>query len=189
MAEVIKCVHCGAVLRLREEYIDQEVQCPSCQETFTARLPAERPEAAARRPVELAPRRPIPLEQDRPPLDFNEPPRDLNEWEEYRLARRRRAYQEMRRQHTRVEPHRGGTILAIGIVSLFLFCAPAVGIALGVAAALMAHNDLAKMHDGFMDPSGEGQTRTGQVCGILGVVVTALSFGCFILFAVLRHAK
>jgi predicted Zn finger-like uncharacterized protein len=175
MAEVIKCAHCGAALRLREEYIDQEVRCPSCQETFTARLP----EAAVQR--EPAPRRPVPLAEDRPPHDFDDD-------EDYRLARRRRAYEEARRQRTRVEPHRGGTILAMGIISLCLFCAPAIGIALGIAAAVMAHNDLAKMHEGRMDPSGQGQTRTGQICGILGVIVTALALVFFILLTILSNA-
>jgi hypothetical protein len=175
MAEVIKCAHCGAPLRLREEYINQEVRCPSCQETFTARLP----EAAVQ--VEPGPRRPVPLAEDRPPGDFDDE-------EDDRLARRRRSYEEARRQRTRVQPHRGGTILTMGIVSLCLFCAPAIGLPLGIAAAVMGHNDLAKMREGVMDRRGEGQTRTGQICGILGVVVTALAFVFFILLTVVSHA-
>jgi hypothetical protein len=164
-------------LRLREEFIDQEVRCPSCQQTFTA----ARPESAVQRREE-GPRRPLPLEEDRPSRDWDDD-------EDDRLARRRRAYQQARYDRTRVEPHRGGTVLAMGIISLCLFCAQAIGIALGIAAAIMAHNDLAKMRDGRMDPTGESQTRTGQVCGILGVVVTALALFLFIVIAILSHAK
>jgi hypothetical protein len=176
MPEVIKCAHCGAPLRLREEFIDQEVRCPSCLQTFTA----ARPESAVQ--SQEVPRRPVLLEEDRPP-------RDWDDNEDDRLARRRRAYRQARYDRTRVEPHRGGTVLAMGIISLCLFCAPAIGIALGIAAAIMAHNDLAKMRDGRMDPTGESQTRTGQVCGILGVIITALALFFFIVIAILSHAK
>jgi DNA-directed RNA polymerase subunit RPC12/RpoP len=177
MPEVIKCTNCGAPLRLREEYIDQEVRCPSCQQAFIA----GRPEAAVQS-REDGPRHPLPLEEDRPP-------RDGDDDEDDRLARRRRAYRQARYDRTRLEPHRGGTILAMGIISLCLFCAPAIGIALGIAAAIMAHNDLAKMRDGHMDPSGESQTRTGQVCGVLGVIFTALALFFFIVIAILGHVK
>jgi hypothetical protein len=171
MPEMIKCARCGAPLRLPEEFFGREVRCPSCQETFTANLPAQA----------VAP--PMPLDEPRErPSPYPDPRDDEDDEEAARRARRRRAYDEARRYGERVEPHRGGTILGMGIASLCLFCIPALALALGIAAAVMAHNDLAKMRDGRMDPAGHGKTVAGQICGIIGPILAVLVivFACLI---------
>ena len=38
----------------------------------------------------------------------------------------------------------------------------------------MATYDLREMREGRMDPTGEGMTRAGQICGIIGTVVLVL---------------
>lgn len=62
-------------------------------------------------------------------------------------------------------PHRGGLILALGILSFFV-CAP-----LAIAAWVMGNKDLADMDAGIMDDSGRANTQAGRIAGI---VVTVL---------------
>jgi len=59
-------------------------------------------------------------------------------------------------------PHRGGTILTLGILSLVLcqLCGP--------FAWAMGAKDLKLINHGQMDPSGRGTTQAGMVCGIVG---------------------
>ncbi|HEX6985724.1 MAG TPA: hypothetical protein VF170_10115 [Planctomycetaceae bacterium] len=65
-------------------------------------------------------------------------------------------------------PHRGGLILAFGILSwmtCFLF---------GVAAWAMGVEDLRAMRAGEMDATGEGLTRAGMILGAISVVLALL---------------
>jgi predicted RNA-binding Zn-ribbon protein involved in translation (DUF1610 family) len=56
-------------------------------------------------------------------------------------------------------PHRGGLILALGILG-WVVCFP-----LGIAAWVMGSSDLREMAAGRMDPQGEGLTRAGKILG------------------------
>ena len=82
-------------------------------------------------------------------------------------------YQYPLRASRYLEPHRGATVLVLGILSLVL-CAP-----LGIPAWVMGNNDLAAMQNGRMDRSGEGLTRAGQVLGIIGTIIFILGFCAF----------
>ena len=62
-------------------------------------------------------------------------------------------------------PHRGTTILVLGIVGLAI-CMP-----LGIVAWVMGNNDLREMLAGRMDRSGEGQTKAGKICGMISVIL------------------
>lgn len=64
------------------------------------------------------------------------------------------------------QPHRGGLILTLGILSIFISC---LGLLFGIFAWVMANDDLAKMDRGIMDPSGRYTTHSGKTCGIIGV--------------------
>lgn len=66
-------------------------------------------------------------------------------------------------------PHRGTTILVLGILGLVI-CAP-----LGILAWIMGKGDLAKIDAGLMDPMGRGTTQAGMVLGIIGTVLFILS--------------
>lgn len=68
-----------------------------------------------------------------------------------------------------VEPHRGTTILILGILSI-VCCAP-----IGIAALLMGNADLQKMKAGQMDRSGESTTNIGKILGIVGLVIWAIA--------------
>ncbi|MCS7158876.1 MAG: DUF4190 domain-containing protein [Gemmatales bacterium] len=77
-----------------------------------------------------------------------------------------------------VEPHRGGLILILGILSIVV-----CGL-LGPFALIMGSLDLAKMRQGRMDKSGYQVTLAGW---ILGIISTTLMVVCvlFVYFAFL----
>jgi len=71
--------------------------------------------------------------------------------------------------------HRGGLILAFGIIGLVI-CLP-----FGIAAWVMGNNDLREIEAGRMDPAGEGLTKAGKIVGmiscclaLLGIVINVL---------------
>jgi hypothetical protein len=88
-----------------------------------------------------------------------------------------------RRLRNRFTPHRGGLVLALGLIAVvggFSFCLPAI---LGPVAWALGSWDLREIRDGRMDPEGRGMTQAGQVCGmvatgllILGVLFIAFMF-------------
>jgi hypothetical protein len=67
-----------------------------------------------------------------------------------------------------MKPHRGTTILVLGILSL-VCCG-----LLGIPAWLMGNADLKEMAAGTMDPAGQGTTNAGKICGIIGTVLAIL---------------
>jgi hypothetical protein len=85
-------------------------------------------------------------------------------------------------------PHRGGTVLTLGIVSLALNLMSAVGglafapccfvtlipVGLGIPAWVMANTDLRLMRQGEMDASGMSQTAAGRICAIISICLSAL---------------
>lgn len=73
--------------------------------------------------------------------------------------------------------HRGTTVLVLGILSL---CVCAI---CGIIAWSMAATDLREMDAGTMDPSGRSQTQAGKICGIIGVVLGAVSV-VFVIIAI-----
>jgi hypothetical protein len=74
-----------------------------------------------------------------------------------------------KRRRREFEPHRGGLILALGIISFF-FAAPV----LGPIAWIMGNNDLAAIRAGRMDPEGESQTNTGRICGMVSTILAGV---------------
>lgn len=69
-----------------------------------------------------------------------------------------------------MEPHRGVLVLVLGIVS-FICC---VGLVTGPLSFFFGKADLAKMNAGQMDPAGQGMTKAGFICGIIGFSLNAL---------------
>ena len=78
-----------------------------------------------------------------------------------------------------MKPHRGTLILVLGILSL-LICQP-----IGIAAWIMGKGDLAEMDAGQMDPEGRSLTSAGKICGMIGVLLMALSVVVLILLIAL----
>ena len=66
--------------------------------------------------------------------------------------------------------HRGGLILALGVLGL-------VGLyPCALLAWLMGHADLKKMRDGIMDPEGEFLTNLGRILGMTVTMLIAIFF-------------
>ena len=93
------------------------------------------------------------------------------------------------------EPHRGPLLLSLGRASICLAAPGLLGVAFlpltlaallafsaGLAASLMAHQDLELMMRKEMDPDGERNTRTGQTCGNVGLVIGLIGLGMVVLF-------
>lgn len=161
MAQLIQCPQCDRQLRVPDELLGKRVQCPSCGNTFvapSARAPIAEIVPSMGEPVPLAPAR----AQRRPDDD------DLDGLEDPPRYRRRRE----------LADHRGGLILALGILSIVISC---LGLLLGPIAWTLGNTDLAAMRAGRMDPEGESLTNAGRVCGIIGTVLGGLSF-CSMLF-------
>jgi DNA-directed RNA polymerase subunit RPC12/RpoP len=66
-----------------------------------------------------------------------------------------------------MRPHRGGLILAFGILGFFCFV-------FALLALIMGNDDLKEMQAGRMDPSGEGLTQAGRILGVIDCVLVAL---------------
>ena len=67
-----------------------------------------------------------------------------------------------------VQPHRGQTVLVLGILSLFF-----VQLILGPIAWVMGRNDLREMDRGRMDPTGRDSTNAGKICGMVATFLGA----------------
>jgi len=69
-----------------------------------------------------------------------------------------------------VRPHRGGLILALGILGLVccFIC--------GIIAWVMGSNDLKEMAAGRMDRTGQSLTQAGKICGMISVIIQILVF-------------
>jgi hypothetical protein len=65
-------------------------------------------------------------------------------------------------------PHRGVLILVFGILSI-VCC-----LIFGIVAWVMASKDLKEMAAGRMDPAGQGMTKAGMICGIVGIALQLL---------------
>ncbi len=74
--------------------------------------------------------------------------------------------------------HRGGLILALGVVSWVVGCP-----VFGLFAWTMGSADLREMRLGRMDPSGMGLTQAGQIIGMIHAILclVALVIGVFIM--------
>jgi hypothetical protein len=165
MSEIITCPACGRKLNLPEEYLGQTVRCPACDGQFTAELPEQSP----------PPRSALRLEPEEPPDD-----RDRHERSsDYERPRRRRDddydddYDDRYRYR---RPHRGGTILTLGILGLALFWIPLAGWILGGISLGMGNSDEVEMARGVMDREGKGLTQAGKICGLIAVILSTLAF-------------
>ena len=69
------------------------------------------------------------------------------------------------------KPHRGGTVLTLGILGI-----ACCGI-MAPIAWVMGHTDIKEIDAGVMDPSGRGLTQAGMIIGIVGTVIFVLSSG------------
>ena len=74
-------------------------------------------------------------------------------------------------------PHRGTTVLVLGILALVLPCC----FVLGIIAWVMGSKDLKEIAAGRMDPAGQGSTNAGKICGMISVLLGILAIVVWII--------
>jgi hypothetical protein len=167
MALIAECPSCGKKLKVPDTLVGREVRCADCAGTFVA----ERSRPAA------------------PPPRFRRQP-DEDDDDDDRPSRSR---SRRRGAGDNYAPHRGGMVMALGIIGLviilleivgYLVFLPVgiplsiVGLVLGIMAWVMGGNDLKQMNAGTIDPDGRGMTMGGYVCGIIGTVLRIAELVC-----------
>ncbi len=175
MPITIDCPSCNRKLRIPDELLTKQVKCPSCGTTFTASAPAGETESAraappAEEPPQPSQRRPPPRE----PEYKDEPAHDDYDDEPPRRSGRRSS------RGANLTPHRGTTIMVLGILSLFV-----LGIILGPIAWVMGNNDLKEIRAGRMDPEGESNTNTGRICGMIATILHGTLLVCCCLVTII----
>jgi len=196
-SELVSCPECKRKLRVPTDLVGKQVKCPTCGHTFTAdpetqAPPPPPPPSAA---VEQKPTRTSKVSRDDKEDDDDDEERsrrkrgrssrDDDDDDDDRPRRRSRSRRDddddddddrPRRRRRGYIQHRGGAVLALGIMGLFgSFFVPMGGLVCGIIAWVMANTDLAEMRAGRMDPEGMGQTNAGRICGIIAVVLHVLS--------------
>ncbi len=78
-----------------------------------------------------------------------------------------------------LQPHRGTMILVLGILGIVVCVIP------GIIAWVMGNTDLREMAAGQMDPTGEGLTRAGKICGIISVVLNLIVVVLWVLMLII----
>jgi predicted Zn finger-like uncharacterized protein len=179
MPHVTECPQCQRKLRVPDELLGKKVRCPSCGTSFaagtseqalpTAPLQEEDASPPARRKSAPSPAEEYGVEEEapqrrrRPPEpeeeDLDEETDDDEQEEDYEERPRRR-------RRRRGAPHRGTTILVLGILSFF--CLTPI---FGPMAWVMGSKDLKEMRARRMDRSGEGLTNAGRICGIISTIL------------------
>jgi hypothetical protein len=74
-----------------------------------------------------------------------------------------------------MRPHRGVLILVLGILG-FVLC----GIFTSIPAWVMGNSDLKAIQAGQMDPSGQGLTQAGKICGIIATILNLIGVAFFL---------
>ncbi|MSQ94492.1 MAG: hypothetical protein EXR98_08040 [Gemmataceae bacterium] len=191
MAQLITCPECKKHLQVPEDLMGKKVQCPECKHTFTAAVvevekistgttasapvppPSSTPEWEKKTSSATGKRRDS--EEDDPDIRKKKRKRDDDDEDDDDDDRpRRRRRRSSAASRGSYMPHRGGMILAFGLISMitgiFVF---------GILAWVMGNGDLAEIRAGRMDPEGEGLTQAGRILGMISTILTIVGvLGC-----------
>jgi hypothetical protein len=202
MSQLVACPDCSKNLQVPDDLMGKKVQCPECKSTFTAETPDEDESrtATTATPAKPTPSKNVPAkaaawdknshhdddeddDRDSRPKKRKKYDDDDDDDDDRRDSRRRRRRMANSRGH--YTAHRGGMILAFGLISLI------GGIVIfGIIAWIMGNSDLAEMRAGRMDPDGEGMTQAGRIMGMISVIIWVVAiltffgiFGCIFMVA------
>ena len=196
MSQLIACPECSKHLQVPENLLGKKVQCPECKHTFIATAPdSEDPADKTKVSTKSSP---PPLktpawdkkaEDDDRDADKKKR-RDDDEDDDDDDEDRPRRRSGRRSSRGGFAPHRGGMILALGIIGIVAFQP------LGIAAWIMGNTDLKEIRAGRMDPDGEGLTNAGRICGMIATILMIVSLvffcggiGLFVVFGAFAAAN
>jgi hypothetical protein len=161
------CTGCSRKLRVADEHAGKKARCPSCGTIYSvpASSFAQEPDASFEQPDTGSSVYPPPSPGGAPVEGANPFARDPG------TAPAGASFPHIRAESTRFQrPHRGGMILALGIMSL---CCN-ICLIPGICAWMMGQSDLSQMTAGRMDPRGRGMTQAGMILGIIGTILGVL---------------
>jgi phage FluMu protein Com len=197
MPIAVQCTECEKKFKVPDEVAGKKIRCPACKTVIA--VPAaeeefEQPDEEFETPDEetAVTQTPSPKKKKPDSDQFEASPKkrkkseddedygvdeDEEEEEQPRKKKKKRYdddddydYREPRRR--RAEPHRGVTILILGISSIVVAClCPLICWILAAIAVNMANTDKPKIERGVMDKDGAGMTTAGQVCAYVGVIL------------------
>jgi hypothetical protein len=167
------CPGCGQTLRVADEHAGRLARCPACATVVT--VPVSSP------PASPPPLFPEPREPSPPAPEVRQP--EVNPYASPTAPRQPSPFGTGSSGQGYPRPHRGGMVLAFGIVGLiclpltFLGCCLPFGLLLvpfSVSAWVVGAGDLRAMRDGQMDPNGQGMTQAGMILGVIGTGLAGL---------------
>jgi hypothetical protein len=174
MAEIVSCPACSKTLQVPEDFFGKTVQCPECKQAFLAQ-PTAAAAGSAAAPAYTSNTNlfPAPTESRRQRDDRE---RDDDERDLPRKRRPERDDEDDDRPRRRLTEHRGGIVLAFGIIAI----TGIMPIPFAPIAWLLGNADLREMRAGRMDPSGEGLTNVGRILGMIStlLMVVTLALVC-----------
>ncbi len=193
------CPGCGRKLQVGEEHAGKQARCPLCNEIYSVPSPAGEAAATTAGSADSGQwRMRTPEGQTYGPVSKS----DLDAWvEEGRVssdcmlssdvntswlhadtvypalseARKPTPVAPSRPVERYIAGHRGGLILALGIISWAVSCP-----IFGICAWVMGSSDLREMRAGRMDATGAGLTQAGQIIGMLHAMLTIVVIVIFV---------
>jgi predicted Zn finger-like uncharacterized protein len=196
--EIAPCPGCQARLSVATSDLGADVECPYCKTVYKAKKPGtgvapvppskrseldddrprrrrdeedeedDRPSRRRRRDEEEDEDRSSRRRRDEADEDDRPSRRRRDEDEEDDRPRRRR------RRGGSYVPHRGGMILAFGIIG-WVVC-----IIFGIMAWVMGNADLKAMDAGRMDPEGRTMTNIGRILGMIQCILALICVPVYI---------
>jgi predicted Zn finger-like uncharacterized protein len=166
MSQLVACPECGKQLQVPDDLLGKNVQCPECKHTFTAALPVEDEKLSTGTTSSL------PVSTKRSDRGSARDELHDEDDDDFRVRRSRRG----RHSGGDFVPHRGGLILAFGIIGLV----SGLGFIFGPIAWFMGNADLREISEGRMDPEGEGMTQAGRIMGMIATIfsIVGIVIGC-----------
>ena len=142
----ITCSNCQAILRVAEEHAGKSARCPQCSTVV-----------------------PIPLTPLPPENSWQEQPTQHHSPQFANSGQNPNPYATPTGDpRSRLLAHRGPTILILAIVSFLCCCL------IGIAAIIMANEDLRQMDAGVMNNEGRGLTVAGKIIAIVALILNAI---------------